>query len=146
MKIQHAHQIAEHISKIAEIASTFYARYGSDYRLDDNSPAEAWALYRRFMNEQAEVASLLDTDALDKPFIRYERWWERRDVITSGLVNELAAEALRLIENSAYLTATGGDSNSRSLRNIQEAIAGLLHPATRRHNIDTESTLMQGVG
>lgn len=146
MNTQRAHHIAEHISKIAEIASTFYARYGSDYRLSDDSPAEAWDLYRHFMNEQAEVASLLDANALANPFIRYERWWERRDVITSGLVNELASEGLRLVENSAYVTATGGDGNARSLMNIQEAIAGLLHPATRRHNINDESTLLQEAG
>jgi hypothetical protein len=147
MNRQKAQQIASRVTKIAEIATTFYAHYGSDYRMTEDSPPRAWELYRRFMNEQASVASLLDARALQKPFIRYEKWWERRDVINPGLVNEMAAEALRLVEQTAYLSAIKGNpEDAVGLLGIQEALAGMLHPATRRQDVNhTDDELQEAV-
>jgi hypothetical protein len=139
MTIRNAEQIVQHVTRIAQIATKFYALFGSDYRMSENSPARAWDLYREFMNEQALIASLLDSRALDKPFIRYEKWWERRDVINTGLVNEMASETLRLVEHAAYLEAIGEKpDDSISLLGIQESLAGMLHPATRRQDVNRE--------
>lgn len=143
MTIQNAEKIAQHVTRIAQIATKFYAHFGSDYRMSEDSPALAWDLYREFMNEQARVASLLDSRALDKPFIRYEKWWERRDVINPGLVNEMASETLRLVEHEAYLDAIGENPDeSISLLGIQESLAGMLHPATRRQDVNREEDNM----
>ncbi len=147
MNRKNAQQIANRITKIAEIATTFYAYYGSDYRMSEDSSPRAWQLYRKFMNEQASVASLLDGRALQKPFIRYEKWWERRDVINPGLVNEMAAEALRLVEKTAYLNAVEGSTeNAIGLLGIQESLAGMLHPTTRRQDVNrTDDELQEAV-
>lgn len=137
MNVSIAQQISSRVSKIAELSAIFNAKYGCNYRLNPESPTEAWDLYHQLMAEQAQIASLLDNEAVSKPYVRFERWWERRDVINTALVNEMASETIRLVERAAYLMAVEHDQNAQSsLRVIQEGIAGLLHPATRQQAIE----------
>jgi hypothetical protein len=136
MNTEISHKIVSHVSKIVSIASAFHAKFGRDYRLDNNSPAQAWELYRKFMSEQNTIASLLETEAIEKPYSRYGEWWERRDMIDCGLLNELAAEANTLVERVAYLEAMGRSTvDNATLIVVQQAIAGLLHPSTRQINL-----------
>lgn len=133
MTIQAAQQLSIHVSKLVELTTIFNIHYGRDYRLTEASPIEAWDLYRLIMAEQAQIANLLSPNALAVPFVRYEAWWEHRDVINTALVSELAQEALRLVSLLAALTAT--DSLIKRpdyVRTTQETIAGLLHPAVRQ--------------
>lgn len=133
MNVNKAKKIAHRVAKIAELSSTFYAHYGSSYRLSDDSPPEAWELYRQIMAEQATIASLLDTRALENPYVRYEAWWQRRDVINPALVNELATETMLLVERAAYQAVRmDAATQTDSMYVLQEGIAGFLHPATRQ--------------
>jgi len=48
------------------------------------------------------------------------------------MLSELAANAMSLVERCAYLAAEGRSTvNAPVLLIVQQAIAGLLHPATR---------------
>jgi hypothetical protein len=138
MNIKQAHKIAKHVAKIAEVAATFYAQYGSDYKMTENSPKPAWELYREFMARQAKIVKLLDETAIHQAHVRWEPWWERRDVMNIALVNHLSSETFRLIERAAYLDALREDSQA-SLIGIQETIAGLLHPKTRHKALGQET-------
>ena len=132
MNINTAHRIVAHVANLTALASTFQAKFGRDYRLTGDSPAEAWELYRSIMAEQANIADLLETTALQTPYSRYGQWWERRDVIDQAMLNELAANAMSLVERCAYLAAEGRSTvNAPVLLIVQQAIAGLLHPAAR---------------
>lgn len=137
MTIEQARRISERVSSIAELSAVFFARHGSSYRMGSDTPAQSWELYREFMAQQARIASLLDHEALLNPNVRYERWWERRDVINPALVNELSAEATRLLERCAYLQGRNDEAAHESLLAIQQTIAGLLHPMTRMSGIST---------
>lgn len=133
MNIQTSHRIMAHVANITTLAATFHAKYGRDTRLTSDSPATAWELYRALMTEQANIADLLEDAALASPYSRYGKWWERRDVIDSGLLNQLTADAMNLVERCAYLDATNQVTvNAPSLIIVQQSIAGMLHPATHQ--------------
>jgi hypothetical protein len=136
MNITTAQRIMMHVASLATVAMTFQAKFGRDYRLNADSTPLAWELYRQMMAEQTNIANLLETSALENPYSRYGKWWERRDVIDSALLNELSAEALTLLERSAYLAATDQNTvNAPSLVIVQQSIAGMLHPATRQTSV-----------
>jgi hypothetical protein len=137
MNITRARKIHCAIASIAELASSYNARYGSNTRISENSPAGAHEIYERFMTEQANIAVLLDTKPVNAPYMRWEKWWESRDVMNIGLVNELATAALRLVEHIACLEAMGKNpDNEASVCSLQETIAGLLHPAARQQGLE----------
>lgn len=136
MNIKTAKKIHKQVAQLAEVATTFYAHYGSNYRMTEDSPSNAWDLYQEFMMRQAHIADLLSNRAVATPYIRWERWWENRDVMNIGLVNELGTEALRLVERVSYLTATGKTTTYEfSVEAIEQTIAGLLHPMTRQQRL-----------
>jgi hypothetical protein len=147
MNVNRAQEIAGRVAKLAVIATTFAARYGRDYRMTSESPAEAWNLYHQCMAEQAQIAQLLDRKSLANAYVRWGKWWECRDMINTGLVNEMATEAFRLVEHAAYLDALGSDVRREDgLRVIQEVIAGLLHPSTRQDDLaQSDSALAEAV-
>jgi len=133
MDLRTARDIAKQVTRMAETVTAYYAHFPHDYHLSENSPADAWKLYQKFMERQAKIAMLLDRDAITTPFTRWERWWERCDVMRISTVNELAQETMRLVERAAYLQATGESTiREEGLRHIQETIAGMLHPTTRQ--------------
>src|SRR5688572_10198760 len=137
MNIVRARKIHCSIASIAELASSYNARFGSQTRITDKSPAEAVEIFNRFMAEQAIIASLLDTKPVNAPYLRWEKWWESRDVMNIGLVNELATAALRLVEHLACLEAMGKNPDTEaSVCSLQEAIAGLLHPTARQQALE----------
>lgn len=136
MNISQAQRIMMHVANIATIGATYQAKFGRDYRLTPESPAAAWELYRNLMSEQTNIASLLEPAALHTPYSRYGKWWERRDVIDSGLLNELTADAMTLVERCAYLDAMNQSTvNAPSLVIVEQSIAGMLHPATRQTSV-----------
>jgi hypothetical protein len=137
MNITRARKIHCAIASIAELASSYNARYGSNTRITENSPAAVLEIHNRFMAEQANIAALLDDKPVHAPYLRWEKWWESRDVMNIGLVNELATAALRLVEHIACLEAMGKNpDNEASVCSLQETIAGLLHPAARQQGIE----------
>ncbi|XWX03643.1 hypothetical protein VZO05_14140 [Aggregatilineales bacterium SYSU G02658] len=132
MNLNIAQRIIAHVANLTALASTFQAKFGRDYRLTGDSPAAAWELYRSIMAEQTNIASLLEPAALQTPYSRYGKWWERRDVIDQAILNELGADAMTLVERCAYLSAEGKPTeNSPVLLVVQQSIAGMLHPSTR---------------
>lgn len=140
MNTQIAQTIVAHVANIARIASTFHAKFGRDYRLQADSPAQAWELYRQVMAEQANIASLLEAEALNTPYSRYGKWWERRDMIDTGILNQLEEDAMNLVERAAYLQAMEqGTHNAPALLVLQQSIAGILHPATRQTSLEHAS-------
>ena len=98
MNTKDAQTIAKHVAKIAGVAAAFYASYGGDYKINEDSPAQAQDLYRKLMARQAKIAKLLDAEAVINAHVRWEAWWERRDVMSIALVNHLSSETFRLIE------------------------------------------------
>ncbi len=144
MDIQNAQTLVIHVSNIARIASTFHAKFGRDYRLQSDSPAQAWELYRQLMAEQANVASMLEAEALRTPYSRYGKWWERRDVIDNGILNQLEEDVMNLVERTAYLQAMEQSTlNAPALLVLQQSIAGMLHPATRQTSLGNVSEPIQ---
>lgn len=132
MNVAIAQRIVAHVAHLTALASAFQAKFGRDYRLTGDSPSIAWELYRNIMAEQTNIANLLEPAALQTPYSRYGQWWQRRDVIDQAMLNELAADALRLVERAAYLEAEGKPTeNAPVLLVVQQSIAGMLHPATR---------------
>lgn len=137
MNITRAQQINGHIAQLAELATTFNARYGCGYTLSEVSPREAWELHRQTMATQAMIANLLDVEATLTPFIRYGRWWDKQDVPTLGIITEMAQEAIRLVTVTSTLEALGeDDAFNHKTRPIQESIAGMLHPHVRQRTIE----------
>jgi hypothetical protein len=146
MNIVRARKIHCTIASIAELASSYNARFGTQNRINDNSPAEAVEIFNQFMAEQANIARLLDAKPLSAPYLRWEKWWESRDVMNIGLVNELAAAALRLVEHLACLEAMGKNPDTEaSVCSLQEAIAGMLHPQAREQGQNSVSTVQEAV-
>lgn len=136
MNAQTTQSILIHVANIARISSAFHAKFGRDYRLSTDSTAQAWELYRQFMAEQANIASLLDPEALNNPFSRHGKWWERRDMIDTGILNQLEEDAMTLIERCAYLQAIDQcTDNAPALLVVQQSIAGILHPSTRQTSV-----------
>lgn len=129
MNINNARRIHCAIAKLAEIAAFYQARFGNHQRITADTPAEAVELYKAFMSEQSNLASLLDNKALSAPYTRWEKWWEHRAVMSIALVNEMSEATLRLLEHIAYLEAMGKNpDNEASVCSLQETIAGMLHP------------------
>lgn len=133
MNPKRAQKVAKHITRLADTVSTFHATYGSNHTMSEASPPAAWTLYSQSMAHQAKIASYLDGDALLRPHSRWGRWWERCDIMPVALVNEMAQDALLLVERTAYATATGRSIETTQI--IQESIAGMLHPATRQRDV-----------
>jgi hypothetical protein len=139
MNVTAARELAQHVAHLAEQVATFTALYGANYRMSENSPLQAWELYRQIMAVQAEIGGKLDTDALQTPYSRYGEWWKRRDVIDNAMVNELASEVFSLIGRCAYLAANEKSCSFGSDLVLQRSIAGLLHPATRPVTLESEA-------
>lgn len=136
MNIETAKKIHKRVAQLAEIATTFYAKFGANYQMTEDSPVQAWELYRVFMTRQAQIASMLSNRAVANPYVRWERWWESRDVMNIALVNEMGNNALRLVERVSYMEATNQPTaNEMSIEALEQSIAGLLHPITRQQKL-----------
>lgn len=138
MNLNKAKKLAEHITYLAELAATFNATYGANYWMTTESPAHAWSLYRKIMSEQANIASLLNVEALRNPGrSRPGEWWKRQDVPDSGVINELAQDIFNLIGRCAYLQTQEQHSEwENTALCLERSIAGILHPSTRILELD----------
>jgi hypothetical protein len=143
MNITKAFQISTHLGNMARIASAYAAKYG-DARITEASSGHAKELYSQFMAEQVAIANLLDSAALKTPYNRFQRWWERRDFMNSGLLNELWQATATLIERCAYMEELNQPTEGApSLLVIEQVIAGLLHPSTRMTEVEKTTTSEQ---
>lgn len=146
MNINTAQTILNHVGQIARIVGTFQARFGRDYKLSDTTSGMALDLYRQAMAEQAQIASLLEPQALTQAYSRYGKWWDRRDMLDTSMVNALSQEAITLVERCAYVVANGETAeNAPSLLIVQQSIAGMLHPSTRPLTVGLEAQTQEAV-
>ncbi len=133
-----ARGLAENAARLMDIATRFEVLFGRNYQLKPGSPQEAWDLYQQAYEEQSRIARQLDVEALERPFVRWGQWWERRDMMDTGIINELVAEIFHLISYCACHEANSDEHFPVTLRLAQEAIAGILHPAARQIGLDRE--------
>lgn len=133
-----ARRLVENTARLMDIATRFEVKFGRDYQLKPGSPQEAWDLYQQAYEEQCRIAQQLDVEALEHPFIRWGQWWQRQDMIDTGIINELAAEIFHLISYCACQEANSDVHFPVTLKLAQETIAGVLHPATRQIGLDRE--------
>jgi hypothetical protein len=124
-----ARQLAAKIAELIELTSIFQARYGKQYRIKPGSPAEAWDLHQAIFDQQAVIAQLLDTAALENPLRRCPSWWKYQDTIDTGVVSLIAAEISHLIACCASFEAEPRAASSPAVSSSQAAIAGMLHPS-----------------
>jgi hypothetical protein len=131
MTVTQAQHVAVSIIRLAELVARFQAKYGRNYVLRDNSPADAITLYEGILEQQAVIASGLSPEALDVAYHRFGDWWTRHDVIDSAIVNEMAMDACNLVNRAGYIAETN-PRETQSLLPIQKSIAGMLHPSARQ--------------
>jgi hypothetical protein len=141
MNVNIAKEIAQRVAHLAELAATFTALYGKNYRMTAESPARAWEQYQEIMAEQAHIAGLLDVDALSTAHSRYGEWWKRQEVMDSAIVNELAIEVFNLIGRCAYMETNTTRTNTALA--VERSIAGILHPATRQTALENATLLVR---
>lgn len=126
-----ARHLAAKVAELIETASIFQSYYGKDYHMKPGSPAEAWELYQRMINQQTAIARLLDVDALEDAAQRIPQWWKWQENIDTGMVAQMAQEAYHLIACCASFEANPTVNSSPVIGCSQRVIAGMLHPSTR---------------
>jgi hypothetical protein len=124
-----ARQLAAKIAELIEFASIFQARYGKQYRLKPGSPAEAWDLHQAIIDQQADIARLLDPATLENPPRRGTPWWKWQETIDTGAVYQIALESNHLIACCASFEAAPLADSSPVIASSQRAIAAMLHPS-----------------
>ena len=129
MNTEIARNVINEVAVLTELCARFQGKFDKGYRLSVTSPAEAHDLVNEIMNQQREIASLLDREALEKPMRRWGNWWETQDALDVGLMEALAGEAHKLLTACAYIEGKLGEGQaSHVVHYTQFAIAGMLHP------------------
>jgi hypothetical protein len=122
-------QLIDEIANLAERVATFQARYGRNYTLKPGSPEEAWDLYNAIQDGQSIIAGMLEDDPRQNPHYRYGRWWERHEVLDTGVAQDLLAEAGHLLAHCAYASADADRTDYHYVMYTSQCnIAGMLHP------------------
>jgi hypothetical protein len=124
-----ARHISAKIAELIEFASIFQSRYGKQYRLKPGSPAEAWDLHQAIIDQQADIARLLDSATLENPPRCSKPWWNWQETMDTGVVYQIAIESNHLIACCASFEAAPLADTSPAIYASQRAIAGLLHPS-----------------
>lgn len=120
-----AHNLMIEAAHLARLVGIFQTRYGRDVDLQ-NVDSE---LYGQIVEHQRRIAAMLDQPALNNPYPRFGKWWERHPVMDIAMAHELICEVGHLIAYCAKLNATNTKSSeSRIVYNAQCIIAGILHP------------------
>lgn len=146
MNVNKAREITQNIVELKAVAAAFASTYGSDYRLTEDSSKHALELYRRGMDLQAAIASLLHPEALSGAYSRYGHWWERGDMIPSVLVNEMAHVVFELVGRYAYsqgATESGADSYNTLV--LEQCLAGMLHPSALISALESSDAVLESV-
>jgi len=129
-------------AQLMELASTYQVRYGRQTRLKPGSSDDAWTLYQAALDSQCEIARLIDPAVLEAPNRRRMSWWERQDVVDTGVVREIIDDIGHLIACCAYAQAEAENGHtewSYAVESAQSVIAGLLHPTSLQVALDTAS-------
>jgi hypothetical protein len=130
MRTEVALELTQNVAQLVELTATFQAKYGRHYTLKPGSPAEAWALYNQIFNQQATIAQMLDTRALQMPQEGYDKWWERQDAMDLSIAKTLIQHSSHLIATVAYFNAEAHETDwSYAVYCAESAVAGLLHPS-----------------
>jgi hypothetical protein len=141
MKTITALNIATKVAELTGLCTTFQAKFGKRFEFTSDSPAEAFALHRAIADKQAEIAQLLDHEALIEPAKQPSEWWRWHDAMNIATAGDLAQHANRLISSCAYREAGLHESDSaHAVFAAQVAIAGLLHPNARQKALDALAT------
>ena len=129
MNVMTARKIADYVAELKVTSATFTAKFGVNYKVNENSPACASQLANHAMKLQTQIASLLAPVAIQNAFSRFGTWWERSEMVPPSIVNELGSIAFDLIGRSAYNeNSSTGETDWDSTIVIEQSIAGLLHP------------------
>lgn len=144
MNTQTAQQILLKAAHLVELAATFQAHYGNDYRLKPGSPQGAWALYDEMVEVQSTIARLLSPTVLENHHTRYGKWWERQDTMNTGIAYALVQECSLLIACSVHADLVDEDKISYAVEAVQASIAGILHPASLQIGADHSIKLNVG--
>ncbi len=144
MKTYIAQQLAIEAAKLTELVARFAASYGQHYTLKPASPQPAWDLYDSIIAQQASIAAMLDKEALENPYSRVGKWWERQDIIDLATLHELASEIFRLISCcAAYESSDVENAIPLSIRRAQESIAGMLHPTAVHRGLEAHELAVE---
>jgi hypothetical protein len=129
MNTKTAHAVVTAVAVLAEQSARFCAQYGSQHLLKAGSAPEAWKAYWDMLEQQRQIAGLLDAEALTPPKQSGELWWKTLDVINTAAMLALALEAQQLLMRCAYAEAAHPDQTSTpAIMSSQALIAGILHP------------------
>ena len=132
MNMQTAINMSTRIAELIGLCSAFQAKFGSHYTLKPGSSHDAWTQHNAIVNKQAEIALMLDAQALQNPHITLGKWWERTEIPELSTVSRLMDEVTRLIGAGAYCELHQSEVEvSYTVKAAQSVIAGLLHPVAR---------------
>ncbi len=130
MEIKTVHHILDEAARLIELTASFQARYGRLYKMNANSPTEAWQLYHDIMQSQAIIASYLDWGVLDDVQSPYGRWWDHADVMEPIMAQQVLTNSAQLLSSVVHAETLNPTSISYAVHSMQRAIAGVLHPAS----------------
>jgi hypothetical protein len=128
MNMQNARTIMTEAARLMELTARFQARCGANHTLGYGTPQDAWALYDDIMNSQSIIANLLDPTTLANPHHPYGRWWDRYDVMSAPMAQQLINEISHLMTCVAYMEEGTAEGGGYAVDRSQHAIAGMLHP------------------
>lgn len=145
MDVVTAREVMAETARLIEYSAAFQAAYGRFYTLKPGSPPDAWARYNGIMDSQTRIARLLNVTPGTQTPHRCGEWWKREDVIDTGVLRELAAEASNLLISCAFFegAATHDRDWSYVVELSQRSIAGMLHPSTLLMAQDTHHMVRQ---
>lgn len=133
MDMQTAINMSTRTAELVGMCSAFQAKYGAHFTFKPGSAPETWEQLHAIMNKQAEIARMLDAEALAQPHVTLGKWWERSELPELSTVARLMDEVTRLIGACAYCELQpDGPEVSYTVKAAQSVIAGLLHPTARQ--------------
>lgn len=125
-----AQALVSHVGELTRLCATYQAELGRGYRVKPGSGERAWTLYNAIVSKQVAIGELLSRDALEKPRVVLNKWWDRQDVPDLSITTEMIQEVSRLIACCAYIEAEAGTTDwSYAVFCSQAVIAGTLHPS-----------------
>ncbi|MBC8098617.1 MAG: hypothetical protein H7Y11_04185 [Armatimonadetes bacterium] len=146
MKSDTTLDLAHKVAELTQLCAQFQARFGRYYALKPGSSADAWALYHQILNQQVDIALLLDPQALEQPHDAYDRWWERQDTLDLSVAKVMLQQVGHVIATCAYHEKEADDGAvhdtewSYAVFRAESAIAGMLHPSARQVALAAAST------
>lgn len=135
MEIKTVHTILDEAARLIELTASFQVQYGRAYKMNANTPQEAWQLYHDIMQSQAIIASYLDIDVINDIQYPYGCWWDHADVMEPIMAQQVLNNVAQLLSSVVHAKTLSPNSISYAVHSLQRAIAGMLHPDSYRSTI-----------